>query len=167
MYGAFSKRPRSTENPSGIFSDDGEWLADIMTAAYTDGEPQSAFVAENETGVIGYLIGTLDSSRLSVVWRQLLLKRVTTGFFTGGTWKSLRAWHFFLHGFWSFLRGEEYQPRDLWARFPAHFHINIAEGQRSGGGTSAGRRIFQPYARQRRCGCARAHLHARAAPAFL
>ena len=28
------------------FFDDGEWLADIMTAVYTDGEPASVFVAE-------------------------------------------------------------------------------------------------------------------------
>ena len=36
---------------------------------------------------------------------------------------------FFLRGFVSFVRGEEYQPRDLWDRFPAHFHINVADGQ--------------------------------------
>jgi hypothetical protein len=124
------------------FFDDGEWLADIMTAAYTDAAPQSVFVAENENGVIGYLTGTLDSSALTIAWRQLLLKRVIVGFFKGGTWKSARAWKFFLRGFWSFLHGEQYQPHDLWARFPAHFHINISDGQRGGG---TGRRLAEAF----------------------
>jgi hypothetical protein len=138
------------------FFDDGEWLADIMTAVYTDGEPESVFVAENETGVIGYLTGALDSSHSSVLWRQWVLKRAVTGFFSGGTWKSAKAWKFFLRGFRSFVHGEEYQPRDLWARFPAHFHINVAEGQRSGG---VGRQLAEAFfAHMRSHGVLAAHI---------
>ncbi len=47
--------------------------------------------------------------------------------------KRARVDLFFAHAFVSFVRGEEYRPQDLWTRFPAHLHINVADGQRGGG----------------------------------
>jgi ribosomal protein S18 acetylase RimI-like enzyme len=117
------------------YFDDGEWLADFMTAAYTDAEPSGTFVAETPEGLVGYLTGTLDTDTLAVRWRRDVLPRIIKGFFEGGTWKNAKAWRFFWNGFLGFARGQEYHPRDLSARFPAHFHVNTdgaARGQRVG-----------------------------------
>ncbi len=125
------------------FFDDGEWLADIMTSGYTDFEPESSFVAEQNGDIIGYLTGTLDTARYERRWVFRILPRVALRFFSGGTWINARAWSFFLNGFKSGLKREQKIPKNLVRDYPAHFHINLSAQARGGGvGTKLAERFF-------------------------
>jgi hypothetical protein len=55
---------------TGFMGDPADWywrdfasFADIWTSYYTDREPESAFVAESNGRVVGYLFGCVESAR--------------------------------------------------------------------------------------------------------
>jgi len=55
---------------TGFMGDPTDWywrdftsFADIWTSYYTDCEPESAFVAERDGSVVGYLLGCVESAR--------------------------------------------------------------------------------------------------------
>src|SRR5438093_10343918 len=65
-------------------------FANIWTGYYTDVEPESAFVLDDGTSVLGYLLGCVDSSRApgeqkaitrELVRRWLLFRPGTSAFF--------------------------------------------------------------------------------------
>ena len=41
------------------------FIADFLTAYFTDYEPQSCFVAETENKIVGYIIGTKNTKKMS------------------------------------------------------------------------------------------------------
>ena len=51
-------------SPAEIFFSEKKILADFLTLYFTDYEPESCFVAENQGRVVGYLIGAKSKSIL-------------------------------------------------------------------------------------------------------
>ena len=130
--------------PVESFFPDREVFADLLTRYYTDTEPQSAFVAETDGQVIGYIIGAHDTRRFqrTMTWRiapAAVLKALARGL----------LWH-------PQVRALLWANRDAVFRFaaltlgvssnsacsghadavpltdyPAHLHINLRAGHRS------------------------------------
>ncbi len=57
--------------PVESFFPDREVFADLLTNYYTQFEPQSTFIADNDGEVVGYLTGCLDTKRFlsTMKWR--------------------------------------------------------------------------------------------------
>lgn len=119
-----------------VFQIDPETVADVLTAYYTDLEPESTFVACVDGEVVGYLTGTLDAVRMNrrMAWREIpvLAARalVRGAFFRRSSWRLLGR---FLR---SWRRGE-FHTSDFLRDYPAGLHINLSEGAR-GSGLGAG-----------------------------
>jgi len=60
---------------SQVFSDK-EVVADLFTKYYTDIEPESAFVIENQGKIVGYVLGCRDSKKLRRYFLTKLLPRI-------------------------------------------------------------------------------------------
>jgi GNAT superfamily N-acetyltransferase len=107
------------------FLDDGEWLADLMTAYYTDVDSTHTWVVEEEGNVVGYLTGSPDTARYRRLWVRRVLPRVFVGFFSKCLWKYRRTWAFLWQSFKSGWSGESDYPSSDFVVYPAHFHINL------------------------------------------
>jgi len=105
--------------------EDGELFADYWTRYYTDFEPESAWVAEQDGRVMGYLLGCLDTRRQIRItaWRIVppLLVRLLWRWATGRY--RVPVTHRFLRWLWR-KSWREAPPLPLRA-FPAHYHCNI------------------------------------------
>jgi ribosomal protein S18 acetylase RimI-like enzyme len=138
-------RVREIAFATGFMGEPADWywrdarsFADVWTAWYTDHEPESAFIAEEEGAVVGYLTGCLDSRRApspraeilrQLVRRQLLLRPGTAGFF----WRSIL----------DTLRQRDLPSGELSdPRWPSHLHTNLLPEAR---GRGAGRRLMQAW----------------------
>lgn len=122
--------------PADQLIDGFDLLADALTKYFTDFEPESCFVAEQDGRVVGYIIGAIDTRVMDKLFTnkilgQLIWQAFRTGFF-------LKAMNLKLvwHGFISFLRGEFATP-DLSKDFPATLHINLLPEARGFGNGSA------------------------------
>lgn len=122
---------------------DARSFADVWTSYYTDLEPESTFVAEEEDSVVGYLMGCVESKRApspqsaithQLIRRQLLFRPGTAGFFWRAIWDTLRDP--------SVPSGELSDPR-----WPAHLHMNLLPAAR---GHGAGRRLMEAWLRRLR-----------------
>lgn len=118
--------------PAGLFFSDQEVLADILTAYFTDHEPESLFVAESGGTIVGYLLGATDSARVSRIFRSnimwpLVMKILKRG--TLGQAKNIRQGWKYLS---SYLK-REFSTPDFYKDYPATLHINIAAGYRANG----------------------------------
>lgn len=132
---------------------DVESYADMWSAYYTDQEPESLFVAVDDTdGVIGYVAGCVDTSVTPTPMKALaphLFKRLvlyrpgTAGFFRRGMIDNLRD-----------RNGQAGELRD--PRWPSHLHINLLPEAR---GRGAGAALMQAeLAHLRRAGSPGCHL---------
>ena len=104
-------------------------FADIWTAYYTDSEPESAFVAEHDGRVVGYLLGCVESACApspavalgrQVIRRLLLVRPGTAGFLWRSIWDTVRQRHS--------PTGELKDPR-----WPSHLHMNLLHDARGRG----------------------------------
>jgi len=124
-----------------VYLPDREVLGDMLTAYYLDYEPESAFVAESDDKVIGYLMGCLDTARE----QQITGKKIISGVI----WKGLRRGllfkantiRFVFSSIRSLIRGEFRRP-DFSKEYPAHLHINISRSFR---GRGIGTRLIQAF----------------------
>lgn len=108
---------------------DGQLVGHIYAAPYGVLEPENVFLAEDDEGIAGYIVGTHNSVRFAERQRQ-------------DWWPKLQA-HYaeFKNGtaldrvrISSIMRPEE-QPADLIGDYPAHIHMNLLprlRGQRIG-----------------------------------
>ena len=110
--------------PVGWLWRDPESFADMFTSYYTDAEPQSAWVAELDGDVTGYLLGCLDSRRAwnpaAVFGRQLVRRAIAVRPGTAGfVWRS----------FADIARDPVHRrlpPSSGYdERWPAHLHIDL------------------------------------------
>ncbi len=118
---------------------DREWAADLLTKYYTDYEPSSTFVAEDNGKVVGYILGCFDNRRyglvmLFIIIPWLLVKGLTRGvFFTSQFWGVVAAgvhnWRRLFH--WRKTSFHSHQ---------AHLHVGIAKGHR---GHHVGRQLVE------------------------
>jgi len=111
--------------------EDGELFADYWTRYYTDFEPESAWVAEQDGRVVAYLLGCVDTRRhIRVMARRVvppILARVVWRW-TGGQYRQ-PVTHRFLR--WLVLKSWREAPHIPLETFPAHYHCNVVpEGYR-------------------------------------
>lgn len=118
--------------PAEVFFTDQEVLADILTAYFTDHEPESVFVAESGEKIIGYLLGAKDSARISRFFRSRIIWPLVMKILKRGTIAKFKNIRLGLKYLSSYLKGEFNTP-GLYNDYPAVLHINIASGYRAGG----------------------------------
>ncbi len=144
--------------PSEGLWGDREALADFLTDYYLSDEPESAWVAERDGQVLGYLIGCLDTRRflrrMSVWWGPRGFARALgRGFRRKDFWKGLMRSLREIHGTTS------YRSEILLGAYPAHLHINVDASLRGGG---VGRRLVETFLQEaRRRGARGVHLATR------
>lgn len=119
---------------------DEESFADMFTGYYTDVEPESAFVAEVDGEVSGYLLGCVDSHRAwtpgSVAGRHILRRGIALRPGTAAV-----IWRTFGDALADIVTGRT-DPRKLEfsdPRWPAHLHIDLLPHAR---GHGIGRRLM-------------------------
>lgn len=118
------------DTPLESFYPDRALFADLMTRYYLDWEPESAWVAEAEGRVVGYLLGCHDSRRQHRVQIARVVPTALAGFVLRGglfrrrTWRLVGSNLFRLPGV-----GERF---DLKA-YPAHLHLGIDAANRGSG----------------------------------
>lgn len=109
---------------AALFEDD-ELFADYWTSYYTDYEPESCLVVEEEGEIVGYLLGCKDMRRMvRIMGRSIvpgiiakMLWRAGTGRYKNpATFRTMR---------WMFLYSWREAPSISLKRFPAHYHCNI------------------------------------------
>jgi len=127
--------------PASMFFEGKEVISDALTLYFTDYEPQSCFVAEVDSRVVGCLIGAKDKvleEKISfneiypcLIWRAI----------TGGAFFKIKNLRFICAIFSSLLRGEFRLPVKL-RDYPATLHINIDKDYR---GADIGSRLISAY----------------------
>ena len=122
---------------------DRELAADAFVAGFTDSEPESCFVAEEEGQVVGYAAGALDARRGRRVLPRLAFRALVRGHWLRPTfWKLLLA----------AARVSGARSRALAAALaghPATVHLNLDAGARGRGAGSALLAAFLDHARAR------------------
>ena len=125
--------------PVERFFPDREVFADVLTRYYTDFVPAATWVAEQEGRIVGYLTGCLDTRRLL---RTMAARIVPVAVLKAVAHGSL--WHRFVR---QNLHLPAAQRRQLFANYPAHFHLNLRAGHR---GQGAGRQLLEKFLEQAR-----------------
>ena len=108
-----------------------ELFGDYWMSYYTDCEPESAFTAELDGQVIGYLVGCVDTPKQQRVQEREILPRIRRKLFTLG-YKVDRRFFAFMWRYARSLWRHEF-PEEPIDNFPAHLHMNLSAGYRSGG----------------------------------
>ncbi|MBU1869541.1 MAG: GNAT family N-acetyltransferase [Candidatus Omnitrophica bacterium] len=121
--------------PVESFFNDRKILADLLTLYYTDYEPESVFVAEDNGQVIGYLLGCKDTIRKEKVFSKKIFPKVLFDFLLRGLIFDMKSLRLFLNVFKSLRRGE-FNHQKVPVIYPAHLHIDIeADFRKQGLGT--------------------------------
>lgn len=127
--------------PASAFMDADEILADGLTLYFTDHEPESLFVSEENGKVVGYITGAVDTRIMDrVFFRRILLvmcRRVLTQGVLLRRKNIVFIWRVILSAF----RGEFFAP-DFSRDYPSTLHINIAASARKLG---AGSRLMSAF----------------------
>jgi ribosomal protein S18 acetylase RimI-like enzyme len=121
-----------------IFFDDKEVLADFLTKYFTDFEPESIFVADNNEAVVGYIIGARNIKVLNTTFILKVLPKLLIDVIARGVFFKRKCRTYIINSFKSFLKGEFKMP-DFSNKYPAVLHINIDNNYRSSG---LGRRLM-------------------------
>jgi ribosomal protein S18 acetylase RimI-like enzyme len=118
---------------------------DVFVAYYTDHEADYCWVAEAHGQVVGYLTGCPDSARQARVVRKQMLPAVLRRLLCGRYRIGRKTYRYILRLALGLLRGEFPQPDHK--VYPAHLHVNVAEGWR---GRGLGRELLNGYLAQLR-----------------
>ncbi len=128
-------------NSGEIFLPDREVLGDMSAAYYLDYEPESVFVAECAGKVIGYIMGCVDTATSHRITDKNIMPGVIWKGLCRGLLFRLEILHLAYFSLRSLVRKEFRRP-DFNQDYPAHFHINIAEGFR---GKGIGRKLLDAF----------------------
>ena len=127
--------------PSENFFPDREVLADLVTKYYTECEPESAFVADKNGEVVGYITGCMDTQRFTqaMTW-QIVPVTFVKALFRGVLWhpQTVRLVRTNL-GLW--LKSDHGNQETL-RDYPAHLHVNVRDGFR---GQKLGHRLVETF----------------------
>ena len=114
--------------PVERFFPDREVFADLLTMYYTDWEPDALWVAEQDSRVMGYLTGCLDTRRYHRVMAARIIPRAAWLGLRRGALLHRETWRLAQAGLVTWrLGGLAHVPLDA---YPAHLHCNIAPGFR-------------------------------------
>jgi ribosomal protein S18 acetylase RimI-like enzyme len=115
-------------NPQEPWFEDRELFADMFSRAYTDYEPQAAFVALVDGRVEGYLLGCLDSGKMDRIYRRKIYPSLAVRMSHPAFWIHPVNRKFLLAMRRSKKKRElDFDRELLFREYPAHLHINIAE----------------------------------------
>jgi ribosomal protein S18 acetylase RimI-like enzyme len=139
---------------------DHKLLGHVHAGPYAMLEPELAFVAEDEAGVGGYILGTLDSlafeARAEREWWPRLRRQYPAppAGLPEDSWTMDQAKACSIHQPWT-------TPPELARDYPSHLHINLVTRLQSGGN---GRRLMTVFTDElRRRGSHGVHLYVRPA----
>lgn len=124
-----------------IFFDDKELLTDFLTLYFTDYEPESCFVAEYQSSVIGYVIGAKDSRALRRVSYLSITPRLFLKAIIRAVFLKKKNFNFIFHCILSVFKNE-FNEKDFSITYPATLHINLRTGFR---GIKVGSRLITAY----------------------
>jgi ribosomal protein S18 acetylase RimI-like enzyme len=132
-------------DPVEAFLEDRQLYMDAFARYYIENDVQYAWIAENPDGVIGFLLGCVDTAVQVKKWRayiiRIVLLRAIAGKYKLGK-KTVRFSFAMLVGS---LKGEGV--RVDFTKYPAHLQIDIKQGFR---GAGVGNRLIQAYLEQLR-----------------
>jgi hypothetical protein len=105
--------------------EDGELFADYWTRYYTDYEPESCLVVEEDGVVVGYLLGCVDERR----HRKFMIRRIVPVILARAFWR-LATFQYRNPNtrrmlYWLLTRGPREEPKISLKDHPAHYHCNI------------------------------------------
>ena len=127
--------------PSENFFPDREVLADLVTKYYTECEPQSTFVADDDGHVVGYITGCLSTNRFlrAMMWR-IVPATFVKALFRGVLWHPQTV-RLVRTNFGLWLKGD-YRRKETIRGYPAHLHVNVRERFR---GQKLGQRLVETF----------------------
>jgi GNAT superfamily N-acetyltransferase len=109
----------SGQDASSLHNDP-QLIGHIYVAPYVVIEPEHALVAEDEGGVAGYLVGTLDTDRFAAKLEQRWWPALRDKY-RDSTLDLTPADRRRVHG----IMTPDTNPPELVARYPAHIHMNL------------------------------------------
>jgi ribosomal protein S18 acetylase RimI-like enzyme len=126
--------------PVEAFHEDRRLFCDLLYRYYVDHEPDLARVAEGAGEIAGFVVGAEDTGAMRARWWRSVVPGVAGRLVTGRYRLGRKTLRFFLRQGLGALRGENpHVDRD---RYPAHLHVNVAAGWRSGG---IGRALLEAF----------------------
>ena len=131
--------------PIEAYMEDREIFLDAFYAYYTDLEPEHAWVACAEDGVVGFLTGCVDGRVHDRKFRRTILPRLIGNLLRGKYQFGKRSLGYLAGLVGGVLRGE-FTHADL-VSYPAHLHINVDSAWR---GRGLGQRLMETYLQQLR-----------------
>ncbi|MFH1477513.1 MAG: GNAT family N-acetyltransferase [Verrucomicrobiota bacterium] len=165
--------------PVESFFEDRELIADLLMNYYTDFEPESAWVVEQQGGparsatsgsrrvaggtaiageVVGYLTGCRDTGRFRRIMFWYIVPRALFKAFLRGTWWAASTRRLIQHNLPVWWRSLGKRAKPL-AGYPAHLHINLRPGMQ---GQGIGHQLINQFLAQlRSAGIPGVHLSAR------
>ncbi len=111
---------------------DREVVADLITRYYTDYEPQTAWVATHDHGVIGYLTGCLESHRYVQLMRRRIIPSAVWKAVCHGALGAPQTWRLLTAAMHTW-RGGGFRREISLATYPAHLHLNVHQAFRGRG----------------------------------
>ncbi|OGN91487.1 MAG: hypothetical protein A2Y88_12610 [Chloroflexi bacterium RBG_13_48_10] len=130
-------------DPVEAFLEDRSLYNDAFARYYTDHETDYVWVADGPQGVIGCLLGCVDTRHHSKQWRTYIIAHILLNAL-GGRYKLGRLTARFAMGMLMGLINREEPSVDLY-QYPAHLQINVRQGFR---GSGVGRRLIDAYLKQ-------------------
>jgi ribosomal protein S18 acetylase RimI-like enzyme len=130
------------------FFPDREVFADLLTNYYTEWEPQSVFVADNDGEVAGYVTGCMDTNRFLRVMASCIVPVVLIkALFRGVLWhpQTVRL----LRTNVSLWLKNGYRHGAALDGYPAHLHVNVRQSCR---GRRLGQRLVEIFCERAQTG---------------
>jgi len=128
-------------NPVDNFLSDREIAADLLTRYYTDFEPESAWVAEMDGAITGYIIGSVRP----MYYDAITMWRIYPSAFIRALFRNPQS----RADIWSLARpaltavfSESGVSAKILKDFPAHLHINLRPESR---GNHIGRKLVEKF----------------------
>jgi hypothetical protein len=120
-----SRKTAYRNRGSSTVFEDGELFADYWTRYYTDFEPESCLILEEDGRVIGYLLGTVDARR----HQSVMARKIVPGVLARAFWR-LATFRYRQPStrrmlWWLVSRGWQEEPHIPHDKYPAHYHCNI------------------------------------------
>jgi ribosomal protein S18 acetylase RimI-like enzyme len=129
--------------PVESFMEDRRLFCDLVVRYYTTYEPDHCWVAVGEDGVIGYLLGCVDTSIQIRRWIRNILPFLIRNLLRGNYRIGKRTLGYMVGMVLGYLNREE--PELRLADYPAHLHINVQKEHR---GSGSGHLLMAAYLEQ-------------------
>jgi ribosomal protein S18 acetylase RimI-like enzyme len=125
---------------------DREVFADLLTNYYTQSEPQSAFVADNNGEVVGYLTGCVNTKRFFRVMTWRIVPVIFVKALFRGALCHPQTVRLFRANIGLWLKGGHRTGPAL-DGYPAHLHVNLKDGFR---GQHIGQQLVEAFCKHAR-----------------